>query len=747
MTAMLPTLGSFSLIIALLAYIAAFLLYRGVKPKPGSIGDTGKARKAVGVAGISLLIASASLMMLLFAREYTVDYVFNYTSNDLPGIYVVSAFWAGQEGSFLLWALIAALFGYILCTRIGEWEAPVMGIYLPSVIALVLMTIMSGPFSVSARVVAEGSGLNPLLRDPWMAIHPPVTFIGYAAMAVPFCFALVGLTRDKKEDWARPALPWALLGWLTLGMGIIMGGYWAYKVLGWGGWWGWDPVENASLLPWITGTALFHGLLLQLTRNKLARTNIMLAVVTFGLVIYSTFLTRSGVLEGASVHTFGASVTGPWLALWLLSIVGYGSFRLYAAKDRITSEKLDEPMFSREVLLTVGIIVLILSTAVIGLGTSAPMFSRFSGGEGAAVDISFYGRTTLPLGILLVLSLGISVLVPWKGTGSTDKITLWVSVAGGVVGIVAAFMLGVDGALLLLFAGGSAFALVVSIMKLINTLSTKSLGAAGGPISHVGATLMLIAIIAATTGTKAKVDLVYETPVMVQGYELTFTGWRPEPGGKRSATVLMKAPGSSDVQETYPKLYQQYGSGQMMWRAEPHIERSLFSDVYIAPAQFLPPQPGMTGAGEALSLVKGESVEIDGFTFTFEDFEMGGHADESGTQTEDGSIGARVRVELDGISETITPRMSFGGAAPQPATALPGEGGQTLSLQSLNADYGTVSLVYSSDSMPVANSNVGGILTVELSVKPFMTVLWLGVILALLGGGLAVWRRTQQLKV
>jgi len=226
MTAMLPTLGSISLVVAILAYIASWFIYRGVSPD--TPGGTGNARKALALAGVALLVAGSSLMWLLFAREYTVNYVFSYVSNELPAIYVLSAFWAGQEGSFLLWALIAALLGYVLCTRTGEWEAPVMRVYIPSALLLVVLTMISGPFEVVGRVVSDGAGLNPLLRDPWMAIHPPVTFLGYAAMAIPFAFALAGLDRQNKDEWVRQALPWALLGWLALGTGIIMGGYWAY---------------------------------------------------------------------------------------------------------------------------------------------------------------------------------------------------------------------------------------------------------------------------------------------------------------------------------------------------------------------------------------------------------------------------------------------------------------------------------------------------------------------------------------
>lgn len=636
MTAMLPTLGSLSLFVAVLAFIAAWIFYRNARPD--SPGNTGYARKAVALAVIALLVASAALIWLLFARDYNVAYVYSYVGNDLPSLYVLSAFWAGQEGSFLLWALFAAALGYLLCIRTGDWEAPVMRVYIPSAVVLVVLTIISGPFEVVSRVVADGVGLNPLLRDPWMAIHPPVAFIGYAAMSIPFAYAIAGLGWKNGDDWVRQALPWTLLGWVTLGTGIIMGGFWAYKVLGWGGWWGWDPVENASLLPWLTGTALFHGLLLQRSRRKLPRTNILLAVLTFGLVIYSTFLTRSGVLEGASVHTFGVSAVGLWAGLWMVAVIGYGAYRLYTARTEITGERIDEPVFSREVLLVVGAVVLVLCAAVIGLGTSAPILSRMTGGEGAAVDISFYGRTTLPLGILIALGMGISVLLPWSGTGSVNRTTLWASMVSGAVAVAGAYLMGVSGLLLLLFAGGAVFALAITLVKLERTLRRQGWRAVGGPISHLGAALMFVAIVASTTGREQKADLIYETPTRIMGYELTFTGWAGEPGGKHSATVMLLRPGDVTPEVVRPKLYRMYGSGRMMVCAEPHISRRFTHDLYIAPVQYLPPDQAVA---------------------------------------ETGQLNTRA---------------------------------------------------------------MGGVLTVELSVKPFMSVLWTGVILVLLGGVLASYR-------
>lgn len=738
-------LGTLGLIVALPAYIFSWFAYRRVRPDDAT--SLPGARKALLVAGGSLLAASGVLMWMLLTRDYKITYVYTHVSNDLPILYVISAFWAGQEGSFLLWALFAAAVGYALTFRAGEWEAPVMRIYLPSALVLVVLTLIASPFVASGRVPADGAGLNPLLRDPWMAIHPPVTFLGYAALAAPFAYAIASLRGKRNREWITNALPWTLVGWLALGTGIIMGGFWAYKVLGWGGWWGWDPVENASLLPWLTGTALFHGLLLERTRNKFGKTNILLAVLTFGLVIYSTFLTRSGLLGEASVHSFGASGVGLWIGIWLVLVVGFGAYELIGARARLQSDRLEEPLFSREVLMVVGAIVLIMCTAVIGLGTSAPLLSRIAGGEGAAVDISFYGRTTLPLGILMALGIGLSVLMRWKGAGAVSRHIIWIAAVAGLFGMGAIYMMGVRGLLFLLFAGSGFFALTANVMVFERALVGQGIRTAGGYLAHIGVAFMLVAIVAATTGHKQKADLVYQTPTRVLGYVLTFTGLAPEPGGKQSTIVSLARVGETSSKILRPKLYRMYGSGQMMTRAEPHIHRSITGDLYIAPAQYLPPEQALAEQGELITLVKGESRELGGFTITFEDYEMGGHgqSEESRSEAVAGStIGARIRVDREGSSQTMVPRMSFAGVA-QPGVALPGEVGGELRLQSINADMGTVELLHSGGAVPIDGRSVGGILTVELSEKPLMSMLWVGVILVLLGGGLAIWRRMLQI--
>jgi cytochrome c-type biogenesis protein CcmF len=743
MDSTLPTIGSVALIVAAIAIGASWMAYLQAHVVHQALA---RARAAMVLGSLALLVAGGAMMRLLWTHDYSVAYVFQHVSNDLPTLYVVSAFWAGQEGSFLLWAMMGAVIGYALTFRTGEWEIPVMRVYLPVLLALVGLTVLSAPFEVAGPAPADGAGLNPLLRDPWMAIHPPVTFLGYAVVAVPFAFAMASLKRPDRMTWVRFALPWALIGWLALGAGIIMGGFWAYKVLGWGGWWGWDPVENASLLPWLTSTALFHGLLLQRTRRKWAKTNVLFAILSFGLVLYSTFLTRSGVLSEASVHSFGQDDVGFWgVGAWLAGFVLYSVWRLYKARDYEAGEPVEEPLFSREVLLITGTVVLVACAAVVGLGTSAPILTQIIGKGAQAVDVSFYGRTTLPLGILLGLGIGLSVLLRWKGTGEVRRNALTVAAAFGVLGMVIAYLMGVDNGLFLLFSGSGIFALVSNLVVFERALAQGGWRTAGGYLAHIGVAFMLVAIVAATTGRKEKVDLPYQSTREVFGYKLTFTRMESGPEGKQSFLVEMIRPGRSTSEVLRPKIYQMYGSGQMMTRAEPEIRRRLGGDLYVAPAQYLPPAEALAEVGRLMTLAKGESQEANGITFTFEDYEMTSHgSSESGEAVVPGGIGALIRVEREGVTETLTPRMAMGTGTPPDTVPLPYGWGGNLHIQSVNADAGTVTLLYFDGTLPDDGRGVGGILSVEISEKPLMSILWTGVILALLGGALAIWRRAPQ---
>ena len=282
-------------------------------------------------ACLAAVVASLYLWAMILGDHFEIAYVASYSSKELPLMYKVSAFWAGQQGSLLLWLLIHALASLYLCHR-GRMTAAGLTVYSVLESLLVILVLAKSPFVASTTVVQDGVGLNPLLQDPWMAVHPPIIFIGYALLAVPFAYALGALLKgEAKESWLEPARRWALLAWGFLGAGVFIGGYWAYKVLGWGGYWGWDPVENSSLVPWLLVGVFIHVLHVA-KRRPAALSALHLSVIfTFALVIYGTFLTRSGILGDFSVHSFSGTSIGMTLAV-VNAIVLIGGLVLLAIR-------------------------------------------------------------------------------------------------------------------------------------------------------------------------------------------------------------------------------------------------------------------------------------------------------------------------------------------------------------------------------------------------------------------------------
>ena len=344
----------------------------------GDVASLGFARRAYDFFSLSIVLTSAVLVLLLLLRDFRVEYVHQYSGLDLPTHYQLSAFWAGQKGSFLIWLLWGALLGLPLKRLAGKAEAGVMGFYLLSLLALVFILVRENPFLMLKESPADGAGLNPLLQDNWMVIHPPIMFIGFASSAIPCAFALAALWRREYDGWATRAFPWALGGFLVLGTAILMGGYWAYKTLGWGGFWGWDPVENASLIPWLLGTVLIHGLYLERTRGRYRRANFVLAWLVYLSVLYGTFLTRSGVLADFSVHSFVDLGISRWLVAWMAVFIVLPLGLLVARWRQIPTERNEDPLLSRGTFLVLSTITVLVSALVITGGTSTPLLTKLS---------------------------------------------------------------------------------------------------------------------------------------------------------------------------------------------------------------------------------------------------------------------------------------------------------------------------------------------------------------------------------
>ena len=369
------------------------------------------------LAGL-LLLAMALLEVAYLRSDFSLALVAQNSSTDTPTFYKLTAMWSSQAGSLLLWVFLLSVFasGALYLTRRGHREvAPYATAVLGGVAAffLGLMVFLENPFATLATAPPEGNGLNPLLRHPAMMIHPPMLYSGYVGFSIPFAFAIGALvTRRTGADWIRSTRRFALVAWSFLGFGIMLGALWSYSELGWGGYWAWDPVENASLMPWLTGTAFLHSVMVQERRGMLRIWNVSLVVGTFVLALLGTFLVRSGILD--SIHAFGASTLGkPFLAF--ISLVVLGSVALILSRlESLRSKARLDSLLSREAVFLLNNLVLVGLCFVVFWGTFFPLISEAVTGDKASVGPPWFNRYTTPLALVLVLLSGIGPVLAWR---------------------------------------------------------------------------------------------------------------------------------------------------------------------------------------------------------------------------------------------------------------------------------------------------------------------------------------------
>jgi len=377
------------------------------------------ARHAVFVMCGALLVAVFSLEVALFRHDFNVEYVAAYTSRNLPIFYTWSALYAGQKGSLLFWATVLSVFGSLALVLTPRRQRELLP-YVAAVVSLVAAFFISvmlfggaNPFRRLPYTPVDGSGLNPQLQNPGMVFHPPMLYLGYISITIPFAFAMAALLSKRLDtDWLVAIRKWTLLSWLFLSIGICLGMWWAYVELGWGGYWAWDPVENASLLPWLTMTAFLHSVMIQEKRGMLKKWNLALIIGSWLLSIFGTFITRSGVIS--SVHSFTQSNVG-YFFLFFLLVAGTASFTLYATRlPLLTAEARLESMVSREAsflfnnLLFVGIAFSVL------WGTLFPILSELVQGTKVTVGPPFFNQVNIPLGLALLGLTGIGPLIAWR---------------------------------------------------------------------------------------------------------------------------------------------------------------------------------------------------------------------------------------------------------------------------------------------------------------------------------------------
>jgi cytochrome c-type biogenesis protein CcmF len=524
---------------------------------------------------VSVLAIVASLFYIIHSHYYEYQYAWQHSSSDLPWYYMISCFWEGQEGSFLLWIFWHAVLGVILLAKAKDWRNPVMGVISLCQIALTSMLIGvkilgyklgSSPFDL-VRVVNEsgplfnqpdyltqikdGNGLNPLLQNYWMVIHPPTLFLGFACTIVPFAYSIAALIQKRYNEWIKPALPWALIGVMVLGTGIIMGGFWAYESLSFGGYWAWDPVENASLIPWLTLIGSVHVMLIHKSTGSSLHLAYLMVILTFVLVLYATFLTRSGILGDSSVHSFTDLGMSGQLLVFLLIFTILSVFLMVKEWKKIPSLSSEENIYSRDFWMFIGALVLIISSFQVLLTTSIPVINKIWGSNMAppADPVEHYNKWQLPFAIIIAFLTGIGQLLKFK---KSDPKKFWKDniTAGGITLILSGilfwwFELNNWLYFILLFA--SVYTILVNTQKAWPFINGK-VKVTGASVAHIGFGLMLIGVLVSSAnknvisrnetnvayfdGNDAKtmkenyenIYLEKGKPVKMQNYRVTYLG-------------------------------------------------------------------------------------------------------------------------------------------------------------------------------------------------------------------------------
>jgi len=382
------------------------------------LGET--ARRAGIASFIVLCCAAFALVWAAFTNDFSVEYIRAHSNIALNPAYKFATLWSGQEGSLLLWAWMLSAYGFVLRlrhrtdVRLTAFASVIMAAI--QTFFLSLLCFGAPPFSITpGPVPADGAGLNVLLRYPEMVMHPPLLYLGYVGFSVPFAFALGALMmRYPGEKWIHITRRWTMVTWLFLTCGIFMGAHWAYSVLGWGGYWGWDPVENASLMPWLTGTAFLHSVMMQEKRGMMKNWNVWLIFSTFMLTILGTLLTRSGAVS--SVHAFAQSNIGVWFYGFILIVFAVCLFTFFFQRDHLKSENKLESLVSRESSFLFNNMILLAACFTVLWGTLFPVLSEYVQGSKVTVGAPFYNRVNIPIGLFLLFLTGIGPLLAWRST-------------------------------------------------------------------------------------------------------------------------------------------------------------------------------------------------------------------------------------------------------------------------------------------------------------------------------------------
>ncbi len=690
-----------------------------------------------------VIISSILLMANIIAHNFQIAYIYEYSSKDLPAYLLISSFFAGQEGSFLLWALMLTIIGIplIRSSSKNELEPQVMAVFTASLFFFLLLLIIKSPFVyiwdkypadfTYGMLPNDGRSLNPILENFWLAIHPPFLFAGYALLSVPFSYILGAKIKGSNEAEYLHSRIWLLVSSAVLGAGLILGGFWAYETLGWGGWWGWDPVENSSLIPWLLSVALIHTFIIQRKTGSFANANYALSAIAYFFVIYSTFLTRSGIIQN-SQHSFTNTSSGIYYILLVgMTIILAVPLIIYFAKRPKIKSNMDsfKPM-SREFMLSIGVFMILASTALITIGTSMPIFSST-----ISIEPRFYDTVNMPIVIFSLLLLFFAISFKWKEVKLANiKIQLILNFSMAILLTCLAIIWGVRDAYYVVMLFTAFLVLSISISGLIKKIKIKKYNF-GINFAHLGFAVLIIGIVFSGAYSKHKsFQLSNKESANIGDISIKYIKSEQidkQLNDREKYHFIIEAKWNDNTVYLNPITFIK---NNQVFR-EPAIYNAIDKDIYAAPlsldSMYNVPIGELT-KGQALRLEK------EKISFKFVQFSM--------ANPEASQIGALVEYEINGkiFTDTAIAALDTKSLACTPIWRTFTDSDLKFGLlKILIDDYDRTKskAVFAFAREKDLPLNSREVLTFELTIKPFMNLIWLGSIMLIIGTVWAAYKK------
>ncbi len=777
------------------------------------------ARISFRIHGLSVLGIVGTLFIMLMNHYFEYEYVWHHSNREMPMRYILSCFWEGQEGSFLLWTFWHVVIGLILQRTAKNWEAPVMAVI--SLVQVFLASMLLGinipypiiqtgndsihillshyhlgsnPFAILIREHPDFSvypffsmpgylqklenipnfapkGLNPLLQNYWMTIHPPTLFLGFALTVVPFAYAIAGLWKRNFTEWLKPALSWTFAGVTVLGVGVLMGGAWAYEALSFGGFWAWDPVENASLVPWLILVGAAHLMLINRNKGQSLFTAFFLAILSFLLVLYSTYLTRSGILGETSVHSFPTAGMAGQLLVYMFCFVILAFVLLIIRWKHFPKQTEEEGIWSREFWMFVGAIVLLVSSFQIIFYTSLPVWNKIFGTHMAPLKeaVKFYNNWQLPFAFVVTMLIAVGQFFKYKDTDMKmflKKMTISFIVSVALTFLMV-YILNFDNRYYSILLFSSIFAAAANLDYMIRVMRGK-IKKAGASIAHLGFALVLLGALISTS----KKDIISQNTsgkdlsqlgksfsnndniLLTQGdtlrmgkYFVTYVGKRQvginiyfdvDYLSKDESGKLTKAFSLSPLVQTNPRM------GNV---AEPDTRHFLTYDVYTHVTYadletLLAKQPegeNEYAPAKNFTIKKGDSIFSSNAIIIFDSLST--NIDKTKYQLNDGDIAVQAHFQVLDISKkyTANPIYVIRNSSVQPIESKVDDLGLKFIFWQINPQDGKIQI-----SLQEKKSNVRDFIVMQAIVFPYINILWIGCIIMAIGTILAILERLRK---